>query len=310
MTALVAISAYLPPTSVPISSLGPRLGLSEQQLRMFERFYGLSQVRMQPDGTIADLMLGAAEGLDCLPSVAGRIRYILQARTVQAAAPYPLNPLHGVRGKLGLDRVEAFAVTQHACASGLLAVDLAGRLLAADGDDEGLALVFTGEKALASSVQLIPNTTIMGEGAAAVLVAADGEHDRLLSYVSHVHGRFHRAPNLDPDLSAEFESFYLNALRDVIEETAEQAGMTIGDLDIVLPHNVNRLSWVRLCKMIRFPLSKVVLDNMPVTGHCFCADSFINYRSAVDQGRLRHGDRYLMVAVGLGATFSAMIFEH
>ena len=310
MTALVAVSAYLPPSSVTISSLGPRLGLCDQQVRMFERFYGLSRVRMRPDGTIADLMLGAAEGLDCLRSVADRVRYIIQARTMQAVAPYPLNPLHDVRSKLGLERAEAFAVTQLACASGLLAVDLAGRLLAADGDDDGLALVFAGEKALASSVQLIPNTTIMGEGAAAVLVAADGGRDRLVSYASHVHGRFHRAPNLDAELSAEFESGYLHALRNVFVEAAERAGMAFNDLDLVLPHNVNRMSWVRLCKMIGFPLAKVVLDNVPVTGHCFCADSFINYRSAVDQGRLRPGDRYLMAAVGLGATFSAMIFEH
>ncbi|WP_198681121.1 hypothetical protein [Lentzea terrae] len=32
--------------------------------------------------------------------------------------------------------------------------------------------------------------------------------------------------------------------------------------------------------------------------------------AAVDAGRLRPGDRYLMTSVGLGATFSAMVLKH
>ena len=47
-----------------------------------------------------------------------------------------------------------------------------------------------------------------------------------------------------------------------------------------------------------------------MTGHCFCADPFINYRTAVERQLLRRGDRYLMAAIGLGAAFSAQVFEH
>ena len=46
------------------------------------------------------------------------------------------------------------------------------------------------------------------------------------------------------------------------------------------------------------------------TGHCFGADPFINYATARDFGRLSPGDRYLMVAVGLGANFAATVVEH
>ncbi|MDF2807909.1 MAG: 3-oxoacyl-ACP synthase, partial [Cellulosimicrobium sp.] len=67
-----------------------------------------------------------------------------------------------------------WTLTQHACASALLAVDVAGRLLAADRDPDALALVLTGEKAFSPGSRLIEGTTIMGEGTAAVLVAADG----------------------------------------------------------------------------------------------------------------------------------------
>jgi 3-oxoacyl-[acyl-carrier-protein] synthase-3 len=56
----------------------------------------------------------------------------------------------------------------------------------------------------------------------------------------------------------------------------------------------------------------VVLDNIPTSGHVFCADMFANYKTARERGLLQPGDRYLAAAVGAGggATFAAMVFEH
>jgi 3-oxoacyl-[acyl-carrier-protein] synthase-3 len=44
----------------------------------------------------------------------------------------------------------------------------------------------------------------------------------------------------------------------------------------------------------------------------FCADAFVNYQTACARDLLRPGDHYLVAAAGagLGATFSAMVFEH
>jgi len=51
--------------------------------------------------------------------------------------PYPLNPLHDVCRALGLEHAVAFTVTHQSCASGLLAIEVAGRLLAGDPADGG-----------------------------------------------------------------------------------------------------------------------------------------------------------------------------
>jgi 3-oxoacyl-[acyl-carrier-protein] synthase-3 len=55
-----------------------------------------------------------------------------------------------------------------------------------------------------------------------------------------------------------------------------------------------------------------VLDNVATHGHMFCADTFVNYRTARRQRLLRPGEPYVMAAAGagLGAVFSAMVFEH
>jgi 3-oxoacyl-[acyl-carrier-protein] synthase III len=310
VTAIEAVSAYLPPVAVPIEDIGAGLGLDPAQLRMFRRFYGLSEVRYDPGGTATDLMLAAAGKLTALRGQESRVSYLLQARTLQTVTPYPANPLHEVREALGLAHATAFAVTHHACASGLLAVDLAGKLLAADGDPDALALVLVGEKAFTPVARTIPNTTFMGECSAAVLVRPGGPHDRLLGYASRTYGQFYAGLRMGPERAAEFELMYLDALAEVIGAAVATAGIGLSELDLVLPHNVNRLSWVRLCKQIGYPLERVLLDNVPVTGHCFCADSFINYASALALDRLAPGHRYLMTAVGLTATFSAMVFEH
>ena len=80
----------------------------------------------------------------------------------------------------------------------------------------------------------------------------------------------------------------------------------------MLPHNVNLVTWQRMCMLLKFPRERVLLDNIPDTGHVFCADLFVNYQTACERGLLRPGDRYLAAAVGAGggATFAAMVFEH
>jgi 3-oxoacyl-[acyl-carrier-protein] synthase-3 len=150
----------------------------------------------------------------------------------------------------------------------------------------------------------------MGEASAACLVGAAGAGDQLLAYTARVFGAYHGITARTGPLAAEFEHMYVPALADIIRDTLAQAGLGLDDLRLILPHNVNRLSWTRLCHLMDLPLDRVMMDNIPVTGHCFCADPFINYVHARDTGRLRPGEHYLMASVGLGATFSAMLFRH
>jgi len=148
MTALEAVSVYLPPTRIPIESLASSFGLTQMQVKLFRRFHGLSEVGRDPDSSPAELLLKAARALDALRLQAHRVRYVIYARTMPVASPYPVNPLHEVCRALGLDAALAFTLTHQSCASGLLAVDLAGRPLAADGiEPEPRALVLCGEKA-------------------------------------------------------------------------------------------------------------------------------------------------------------------
>ncbi|RFU82524.1 3-oxoacyl-ACP synthase [Streptomyces triticagri] len=310
MTSIVAVSSHLPET-VPLASLQAQIGLSDVQLRRYERFYGLADVCRDEGATETDLLRRAVGKLAELPGQEHRVRYVLQARTMPSPLPYPLTSLGPLRQELGLEHARSFVVSHHACASGLLAVDMAGMLLAADGDPDALALVLAGEKACTHRTQSIQDVTVMGEGAVAMLVSGrDRGPDRMLGYASRMHPRFHSDFILAGEKAKDFQELYLPALCEVIATALDEAGCSVDELSLVLAHNVNRLSWMGAAKALGIPMEKIFLDLVGEAGHCFCADPFLNLQRASEQGRLRPGDRYLMTSVGLGATFSAMVFEH
>src|SRR5712692_10474510 len=196
MTALDAVSVYVPSTRVSVESLAGSLGLTDMQVKLFRRFHGLREVSRDPDASLYGLLMSAAAGLDALRGQEHRVRYVLYARTMPVVAPYPDNPLHEVCRALGLKHAIAFTVTHQSCASGLLAIDMAGRLLAAEasgaapastaaeasgaapastaadtvlasdtGDGQNgqavpLALILSGEKAFTREAQMFADTTI------------------------------------------------------------------------------------------------------------------------------------------------------
>jgi 3-oxoacyl-[acyl-carrier-protein] synthase-3 len=313
VTALDAVSVYVPEHRFAVRDLAAGLRLSETQVKLFYRYHGLNEIRRDPDVSLLELLSRAVHQLTGLRGREHQVRYVLYGRTMPVVAPYPANPLHELCQALGLHNATAFTLTQQSCASGLLAIDVAGRLLAAEPADDPrsppLALVLTGEKAFTYHAQLIPETSIFSEATAACLVSADGPRDRLLAYACMQRGEFDTAGG---EPASQLQRVYRPALAEVIRQALAEAETTLDEVKLILPHNVNLVTWQRLCRLLRFPLDRVLLDNVPTNGHAFCADAFLNYHTARQQGRLVAGDRYLVATVGAGhgATFAAMLFEH
>ncbi|MGW4116174.1 3-oxoacyl-[acyl-carrier-protein] synthase III C-terminal domain-containing protein [Actinosynnema sp. NPDC004786] len=309
MTALDAVSVHTPAFRVPLEDLAEPLGLTDIQVRLFRRFHGLDRIRFDPDRSLGGLLRAAVDGLTALRGNEHRVRYVIHGRAMPVVVPYPDNPLHDLCRELGLAHALTFTVTHQSCASGLLAVELAGRLLAGDPAGDALALVLTGEKAFTRDARLLPGTSIFGEGASACLVSANGDRDRLLAYASAQRGEFDGEFG---DLAERFQREYRASLADVMRRAVADAGLALDDIRLVLPHNVNVVTWQRLCHLIDFPVDRVLLSNVPEHGHLFCSDAFANYRTARERELLREGDHYLVATVGAGAgaTFSAMVFRH
>jgi len=309
MTALVAVATYIPEGRLPIEDLAEPLDLTPMQMKIFRRHHKLAEVSRDPGGSLLDLLRGAVANLDALEGREQQVRYVIHARSFPVVVPYPVNPVHELCRERGLDRAVAFSVGEHACASGLIAIDVAGRLLAADPDPDALALVLAGEKAFTAEAQMVPETSFFGEGASACLVRAGAGPDRLLSYSADQHGEF----DGDSDsLARAYQEQYTDLLAEAVLAAVARAGLEMDQISLILPHNVNRMAWQRACRRLAFPIDQVVLENVAAYGHVFCADHFINYQTAQRRGQLRPGDRYVLAAAGAGrgAVFSAMVFEH
>lgn len=308
MTSLVEVASYLPEERVPIEDLADQLGLTAMQVKVFRRYHKLGEVRRDRDGTLPDLLRRAVAGLESLRGNEHRVRYVLYARTFPVVVPFPVNPLHAVCREVGLGHAQAFTVTHQACASGLLAIDIAGRLLAAE-EPGALALILAGEKTFTGETRLVPETSVFGEGASACLVSAHGERDRMVSYAAHLHGEF---DGDSPELMNRFQQDYTDLLAGAVRDAVDGAGLKLDEIDLILPHNVNVIAWQRVCRQLGVPLERVLLDHVSSAGHVFCADAFVNYRTARQRGLLRPGGHYVVAAAGAarGATFSAMVFQH
>jgi 3-oxoacyl-[acyl-carrier-protein] synthase-3 len=306
------IEAFVPARSVSVEQAAAHLGLNRHQTRMFRRVHGLDTLYLDPAQPLTELLLPAAQRVVRSAGPAA-IRYLIYAHTIQNVAPADVDVAAELAVRLGLDPVEAFALTQQNCATGLAAIDVAAELLRADGDPAGRALVVTGEKAFSRLAQLIENTTIMGEASTACLVgigadAGTGGGLRVRSYVTRTIGRHAEIFRPSPAAQQDFHDTYIDRVTAVMHAAVAGAGLRLDDITLVVPYNVNHSTWRRVIPALGVTRERVYLDNISRYAHCFCSDPFLNLATMRAEGRLGPG-HYLLTAVGLGATYAAMVVE-
>lgn len=305
MPHLRQIGTFVPEESVSIAELSDYLGLSSAQVRVHTKFFGQDKVAYAGDRDLVQMLVPAGEqalsGAD-----RDAVRYLVYAHTIQFIAPVGHRVLDRVRDELGLRNATAFALSQQHCASPLYAVRLAEHLCRDAGPD-ATVLIMTGEKAISPHFRLIPGTTVMGDATAACLYGGGPAGDEVCSVAIRTLGRFYRCNDSPDEVLAEYVKIYNDTVIGVMADALAGVGLDFGDVDLVLPHNVNTFSWRKISAGSGIPLDRIYLDNVSILGHCFGADPFINLAAAKKAGRTKPGDLVLLVAAGLGATFATVV---
>jgi 3-oxoacyl-[acyl-carrier-protein] synthase-3 len=207
---------------------------------------------------------------------------------------------------LGLDGARAFAMSHQACAIGLYALTVVGSLLEAE-PAGSMALLLVADKVMSGVMRHLPGITVTGDAAAAVLIGLDGPGDVVLGLARRTLGEFHQAGNMPEALRHRYHQRYVPTVASVIGDALDAAGVTLDDVSLVLPHNVNRYSWTAIARHLGLGLDRVYLTNVPKLGHCHCADPFVNLATARAEAAIAPGDLVLMVTVGQGGTFCAAV---
>lgn len=306
MLEIIEIGTAMPARLQSMDDASAELLLAPRDRRMYERFFGLRTFARDAGQTLNAMTEDALAALaEKVPFAPADLDMVVYCHTLMSVVPIhedvalPFAPFVPPAG-------EAFSLTMNHCATAVSALEFLDLLLPA----EGIALLLIGDKGFHRVLREIPNTTIMGECAVAMLVGRRPGRFRHVATHTERRGRYAVMTGLVGAREAEgFSREYVGFVGACIDAALDRAGIGIEAVRLVLPHNVNLPSWDLIAADCGARREQVYLTNVPRFGHMFNADPFLNLTHAIEEGRVSPGDLVLLVSVGLGATASCSILE-
>jgi 3-oxoacyl-[acyl-carrier-protein] synthase-3 len=231
-----------------------------------------------------------------------------------------------VQSELGATRAGAFDV-EAACTSFVTALGVA-RGMISSGTVENAVVI--GAETLSRFLNFKDRTTcvLFGDGAGAVVVEASNASVGIESVVLHSEGSKGellmvkaggaKVPATQATLEqghhfitmqgGEVFKLAVKSMADAGEEAIRDAGVTLDDIALMIPHQANIRIIEGVAKRLHFPMEKVFV-NIQRYGNTSAASIPIAIAEAEHQGRLRRGDKVLLVAFGGGFTWGASVLE-
>lgn len=162
---------------------------------------------------------------------------------------------------------------------------------------------------------------LFGDGAGAVVLEAsdrpgilasalhaDGSHNTILNVPGQVNrGVVTGDPFLRMDGQAVFK-FAVKVLGEVAREVVEQAGISMNEVDWLIPHQANIRILQATGKRLGVPMEKVIAT-VAQHGNTSAASIPLALDLAVRDGRVQRGQKLLLEGVGGGFTWGAVLLE-
>jgi len=98
----------------------------------------------------------------------------------------------------------------------------------------------------------------------------------------------------------------VRSMAEAADQALVKAGLTGEDIDLMVPHQANMRIIEATAKYAKIPMEKVFV-NIEKYGNMSSATIPVALDEAVEQGRLRRGDKVLMVAFGAGFTWGSAV---
>jgi 3-oxoacyl-[acyl-carrier-protein] synthase III len=100
----------------------------------------------------------------------------------------------------------------------------------------------------------------------------------------------------------------VRAMGDSVKKTLDETGLSVDDIDLLVPHQANQRIIDAVLERIGLPAEKVI-GNIEKYGNTSSASIPISLDEVVREGRLKPGDHVSMVAFGGGATWGATLVK-
>jgi 3-oxoacyl-[acyl-carrier-protein] synthase-3 len=297
------------PEAMPVSELGRRSGKSGEWAAHFEERHGLRNIHVAVSETPAGMAAAAARRvLESADIDSGSIGAVVLFHTFYLLAAGIPHLVSELQKQLNLRNSVGFSVTGQHCASIVSALRIARNMLAA-GSAANVLLVgadyFGG-----SLVRELSDISLQGEAASAALMVRHAARNRIVALSNYADGSFYQGAAAGPERFRAFDNVYFLILCRLIRRTLDKCKLTLQDISLIIPHNVNCSSWIRIAAMLKIPETKVFMKNVAKCGHLCSSDWIANLTEAAADHALEPGDLILLVTVGLGAGWGCMVIRH
>jgi 3-oxoacyl-[acyl-carrier-protein] synthase-3 len=229
-----------------------------------------------------------------------------------------------VQDHLGASKAGAFDLLA-ACSGFIFALNMATQAIRSGSIKNA---VVVGAETLSRIVDWNDRNTciLFGDGAGAFVLQASPERGGVISAVMRsdgsggdmliLPGGGSRVPASHTSVQAgqhyvkmngrEVFRFATRVLGQVTEEAIEKAQLTLDDIQLVIPHQANQRIIEAALKRLNIPMERCVI-NLDRYGNTSTASIPIATCEAVQQGRLKPGDKVVFVGFGGGLTWGAAV---
>ena len=311
---IVGTGSYLPPRVVKNEEFAARLETSDAWIR--ERTGIVERHIADASQTSSDLALEASRAALAAAGVRAEDIDLIVLATSTPDYVFPSTACL-LQAKLGIKNCPAFDL-QAVCSGFVYALATADNFIRAGTHRRALVI---GAEVFSRILDWNDRGTcvLFGDGAGAVVLAAgerpgvhasvlraDGSHAGILSVPGNVcGGSIVGSPYLQMQGSQVFK-FAVKVLDEVARETMAAAGMQLGDIDWLIPHQANVRILEATARKLGLPLERLVVT-VDHHGNTSAASVPLALDEFVRAGKIRPGHRVLLQGVGGGFTWGATL---
>ena len=107
---------------------------------------------------------------------------------------------------------------------------------------------------------------------------------------------------------ADVFGFAMKTVPEALGRLLDKCGLSLDQIDFIVPHQANKFMLERLRAKMKIPAEKFWID-MEQCGNTVSSTIPIALESALEQGRIKHGDRVALVGFGVGYSWGATLIE-
>ncbi|HEV2560708.1 MAG TPA: beta-ketoacyl-ACP synthase III [Rhizomicrobium sp.] len=311
---IIGCGSYLPDNIVTNAELAKTVDTSDAWI--VERT-GIRERRFARDGeTTSDLALKAAQAALADAKLGADALDLIIVATTTPDETFPAVATK-IQARLGMTRGAAFDV-QAVCTGFIYGLAVADNFIKC-GQAKNVLLI--GADTMSRLMDWKDRTTcvLFGDGAGAVVLQACENSDRgVLNTKLYSDGRLHDLLYVDGGPSTTQTTGYLrmqgkevfklavNNIAAAIEACAEEGGVSVSEIDWIVPHQANQRILDGTARKLGIPPERII-STVAVHGNTSAASVPMALDVAVRDGRIKKGDLVLLEAMGGGFTWGAAL---